>query len=182
MLAWQHDEDRFRVSVNLSALDFKRPDFIDRLSRILAQTRFPADRLELEITEGILMVENEQLHKTLDDLKDFGVALSVDDFGTGYSSLRYLKNFPLTRVKIDSSFIQNVDSDHSNASITRSIITMAHGLGMKVIAEGVETKAERDFLASEECDEIQGYYFSRDLGVDELTAFYKENKIGDSTR
>ena len=106
-------------------------------------------------------------------MRGLGIDLSIDDFGTGHSSLRYLKSYPLSRVKIDRSFINQVETDHSDASIARSVITMAHGLGMKVIAEGVETESQAEFLVGEGCDELQGHFVSVALSSSEFQTFYR---------
>ena len=127
----------FRVSVNLSALDFKRKDFMDWLVKVLSEANHDPQHLELEITERALMSNSEPIQEMMRELRELGVELSIDDFGTGYSSLQYLKNFPLSCLKIDRSFIQDVTTDRSDAEITRSVITMAHGLDMRVVAEGV---------------------------------------------
>jgi diguanylate cyclase (GGDEF)-like protein len=166
------DDDDFRIAVNLSPLDFRRTDLMQEILDTLQTTALRPARLELEITERILMEESDQVHHTLNELRLLGIGLAIDDFGTGYSSLRYLKSYPLSRVKIDRSFISKVATDRSDASIARSVITMAHGLGMKVIAEGVETELQASFLAAEGCDEMQGHYVSLPLSSGEFAAFY----------
>jgi diguanylate cyclase (GGDEF)-like protein len=169
---WQiPGEYAFRVSVNLSALDFKRQDLVEQVNRTLARTGLEPERLELEVTERILMQQSERVNGMLNLLRQRGIDLAIDDFGTGYSSLRYLKRYPLSRIKIDRSFISQVETDSSDASIARSVVTMAHGLGMKVIAEGVETEWQANFLANEGCDELQGHFISTALGSAEFQSF-----------
>ncbi len=114
--------------------------------------------LELELTESVVMQDAEVSILTLTELKEMGLSLSIDDFGTGYSSLSYLKRLPIDKLKIDRSFVRDVNNDPDDAEIIRGIISMAHSLGLKVIAEGVETKAQMTFLRSKSCDYIQGYY------------------------
>ena len=125
--------------------------------------------LELEITEGSFMHDAEAVILLLHKLKDFGVRLAVDDFGTGYSSLRYLKRFPIDKLKIDQSFVRDVTIDADDAAIASTIISMARNLKLKVIAEGVETAAQLTFLKQHECDEMQGYYFSKPMSAENIT-------------
>jgi diguanylate cyclase (GGDEF)-like protein len=170
--AWPYaDWPGFRISVNLSAIDLKRSDFNDWLREILQRTEFASENLELEITEHALIDNVDRTRETLNTLQEGGVELSVDDFGTGYSSLSYLKNFPLDCLKIDRSFIQDIPGNQSNASIAKSVITMSHGLGMRVIAEGVEDEDQAAFLRHEGCDQIQGYILSAPLLPDAFLEF-----------
>jgi EAL domain-containing protein (putative c-di-GMP-specific phosphodiesterase class I) len=122
--------------------------------------------LEFELTESILMKEAETTANALQNLKAFGVQISMDDFGTGYSSLAYLKRFPLDVIKIDRTFIRDVTTDPDDATIAVAMIKLAHSLGLKVVAEGVETRAQLDFLIKHGCDEMQGFYFSRPLPLE----------------
>ncbi|MBV6325462.1 EAL domain-containing protein [Duganella violaceipulchra] len=149
------------VSVNVSACQFRQPELVDTIADILAQTGLEARYLDLELTEGVIMQDRDDVIETLRSLKKIGVTLSLDDFGTGYSSLSYLKRFPIDFVKIDQSFIHDITTNPSDASLTKAIITMAHSLGLKAIAEGVETDGQLGFLAKHRCDEVQGYLFSR---------------------
>jgi diguanylate cyclase (GGDEF)-like protein len=149
-----------RMSVNLSVAQFKRTDLVDRLAHILAETGInPAD-LELEVTETVLINNAEGALVRLNELKALGVHLSLDDFGTGFSSLSYLKNFPFDALKIDRSFIKNIENDYKNRAIVTAIIQMSRSLKLRVIAEGVETASEFSVLSEQECDEVQGYLFS----------------------
>jgi len=148
------------VSVNVSALQFRQAGFADRVGSVLAVSGLPARLLELELTESILVEDADGALQRLHALATLGVRLSIDDFGTGYSSLAYLKRFPIDRLKIDRSFIAGLPGDDSDAGIVRAILQMAGALGMKVIAEGVETEAQLQFLREAGCDEFQGWLFA----------------------
>jgi EAL domain-containing protein (putative c-di-GMP-specific phosphodiesterase class I) len=149
------------VSVNLSARQFKNQDIIQVVQRVLTETGCPPEALELEITESVLMERPEKVTAVLRELYDMGIRLSIDDFGTGYSSLSYLRNFPIHELKIDRSFIEDIVHDESHAAIVKAIISLAHSMKLKVLAEGVETQEQLDYLRAEKCDHLQGYYFSR---------------------
>jgi diguanylate cyclase (GGDEF)-like protein/PAS domain S-box-containing protein len=171
---WQ-DEGLLRVpvAVNLSALQFHQKNITETISHVLRETGLESGYLELEITEGVTMKEVETTVRTLNDLKQMGVLISIDDFGTGYSSLSYLKRFPIDKLKIDQSFVRDITTDADDAAIVQTIISMGHGLRLKVIAEGVETAEQLAFLKQRECDEIQGYYFSKPLAAAEFSKFVK---------
>ncbi|HZF23125.1 MAG TPA: EAL domain-containing protein [Burkholderiales bacterium] len=160
-----------RVSVNLSVRQLFDHGFAQRVADILEQTGFPAQYLELEITESMVMRDAERAVTLLQALRDTGVRLAIDDFGTGYSSLAYLKRFPIDCVKIDRSFIRDLPEDRDDASITRSIIAMAHNMKLDVVAEGVETPEQLEFLHAYGCDEIQGFLFSEPLAADAFERF-----------
>jgi diguanylate cyclase (GGDEF)-like protein/PAS domain S-box-containing protein len=160
-----------RVSVNLSVRQLFDEGFAQRVADVLERTGFPAQSLELEITESMVMRDAERAVKLLQALRDTGVRLAIDDFGTGYSSLAYLKRFPIDCVKIDRSFIRDLPDDRDDASITRSIIAMAHNMKLDVVAEGVETPEQLDFLHAYGCDEIQGFLFSAPLAADAFERF-----------
>jgi diguanylate cyclase (GGDEF)-like protein/PAS domain S-box-containing protein len=148
------------IAINVSALQFKQPHFVDRVASVLAVSGVPAPLLELELTESILVHDaDESLHR-LHALARLGVRLSIDDFGTGYSSLAYLKRFPIGKLKIDRSFVNGLPGDDSDAGIVRAILQMARALGMRVIAEGVETEPQRQFLQDEGCHEFQGWLYA----------------------
>jgi len=159
-----------RVAVNLSARQFAQTSLVSDVARILDLTGLQPAALDLEITESMVMGNPEQAIQTLRQLKSMGISLSIDDFGTGYSSLGYLKRFPIDHIKIDRSFVKDIPEDNDDATITRTIIAMAHNLRLKVIAEGVETEAQLDFLREHGCDEMQGYYFSRPLPGSDFVA------------
>ncbi|MDY0189606.1 MAG: EAL domain-containing protein [Desulfuromonas sp.] len=157
-----------RVAVNLSTKQFQDPNLLSYIKEILANTGLPAQDLELEITESILMENVEQAQHILHRLKQMGVTLAIDDFGTGYSSLSYLRTFPIDRLKIDKSFIQRITTHQDDAAIAEAIIVMGHVIGSKIVAEGVEHKEELAFLQMKNCDEVQGFYFSRPLDPESL--------------
>lgn len=164
------------MAVNLSARQLRDVDIVKLVARALEETGLPAHLLELELTESMLVHDTKRVLHTLEALKEIGVSLSIDDFGTGYSSLSYLKSFPLDYLKIDRSFVMDLPHDPNDGAIVRAIIDMAHSLGLKVIAEGVETREQLDFLLEQDCDEIQGYYFSKPLPQEQLTKLLKENR------
>ena len=166
-----------RVAVNLSARQFAHANLLQDVARALAETGLDPAGLELEITESMLMQDPERAVTLLRRLKDMGIHISIDDFGTGYSSLNYLKRFPLDSVKIDRSFIRDIPGDADDAAITRAIIAMAHSLRLKVIAEGVETDEQLDFLRAHGCDEMQGFHFSRALPGDEFLGLLKNGAM-----
>ena len=176
--AWQNmGVESCGVAVNLSAVQFHRQNICGVVQQILRETGLEAKFLELEITESAIMEDVEGAAQTLRELKSLGVRLSVDDFGTGHSSLNYLKRFATDTLKIDQSFIRDITTDPDDALITRTIIGLAHNLGMKVVAEGVEIEAQVAFLTRNGCDEMQGYYYSKPLPVDAYTALLEENRL-----
>jgi diguanylate cyclase (GGDEF)-like protein len=156
------------VAVNISANQFEDNELAESVRDALAESGLAADRLELELTESVLMRNVERVIATLSELRQLGVRFSVDDFGTGYSSLSYLKRFPIDAVKVDRSFVQDITANPDDASITRAVITMAHNLKLKVIAEGVETEGQLSLLIANHCDQIQGYFFSRPVEAGEM--------------
>lgn len=168
-MLWSRRNLRFEtISVNVSATEFRAPGFLDRVRQILHETGFQADKLELELTESVLMSNAESSRLTLCALKRLGIKLVVDDFGTGYSSLSYLKQFPLDGLKIDQSFVRDVLPHSDNGIIIKAVIGMGHNLRLQVVAEGVETQAQYEFLCGLNCDIAQGFYFSPALPADEF--------------
>lgn len=168
--AWQ-DVAEFpplRMAVNLSARQFKQQDIVKMVSRALHETGCRAESLELEITESIIMESPEAAAETLYRLSEMGVHLAIDDFGTGYSSLSYLKRFPIDALKIDRSFVRDITTDADDAAIAKAVIALAHSMKLKVIAEGVETAEQLDFLREQQCDQMQGYYLSKPLPVEQI--------------
>jgi diguanylate cyclase len=149
------------VSVNVSGRDFMRQDVLLRLSRVVEEARLPASLFELELTEGVLMQDVESGQRSLTSLKEYGFALAVDDFGTGYCSLNYLKRFPLDTLKVDRAFISDITRDADDAAIVRAIVGLGHNLNLKIVAEGVETLEQLQFLRTTGCDLVQGYLMSR---------------------
>lgn len=155
------------VSVNLSIRQFVQNDLASKVSAVLEKTGLDAKYLDLEITESMTM-DVSHVSRCLLDLTDLGVNISVDDFGTGYSSFHYLKNFPIDRLKIDRSFVRDIQQDPSDAEIVAAIIAMAHNLNIQVIAEGVETEGQMEFLRKHKCDEMQGYFWSPPVTSDSI--------------
>jgi diguanylate cyclase (GGDEF)-like protein len=170
--SWQQSGlPAIQTSVNLSPRQLLSRTLIADIRRILDTSGLHPSLLELEITEGAMMKNPEHAAGLLQDIRDMGIGLAIDDFGTGYSSLSYLKRFPLTSVKIDRSFIHDLPLDAHAQALTESIITLAHGLGMKVVAEGVETAAQLAYLQRRGCDEIQGYWLCKPVPADEVCCF-----------
>jgi diguanylate cyclase (GGDEF)-like protein/PAS domain S-box-containing protein len=165
------------VAVNVSAVQFRQTGFQELIGNVLSETGLPCQYLELELTESLLLSNADMTASVLWELKGMGLKLSIDDFGTGYSSLSYLKQFPFGKLKIDRSFIRDVAVNADDAAITTAIIRMAKSLGLKVIAEGVETEAQLSFLRALRCDEIQGYYFSKPLTADEVSARFRSDPV-----
>ncbi len=165
---------RRRVAVNLSPFQFKQPDLIPTIRRILEETGLEPEWLELEITESGIMENEEESIKKLDEIHEMGVAISIDDFGTGYSSLSKLKDYPIDTLKIDKSFVDDLPDNRMSATIAMTIIDLAHNLGFKVVAEGVETKEQLDFLNKQGCDQFQGYYFCKPLPPERFEERLKE--------
>jgi diguanylate cyclase (GGDEF)-like protein len=162
--AWQDQgHENISVAVNLSARQFADPLLLPKLTRIIAASGLHPSKLELEITESMVMSNGENAVAVLESLKSIGVQIALDDFGTGYSSLAYLKRFPIDTVKIDRSFIQDIPDDSDDKKITRAIIAMAHSMRLKVVAEGVETAEQLSFLRTQRCDAVQGYILHRPL-------------------
>jgi len=151
------------VSVNISAVEFRSGSFLKNIVDILNDTQLDPHYLEIELTESVLMTHIEGTNAVLRALKDLGVKLAIDDFGTGWSSLSYLRQFPIDALKVDKSFVQEITSPSGSAPIVTAVISMGKSLNHRVIAEGVETVDQLAFLQAEDCDEAQGYYFSRPL-------------------
>ena len=160
---------KITMAVNLSAVQFRQKNLGEIIKAILHESGLAPSGLELEITEGVVMQDAEAAILLLEDMKAMGLKLSVDDFGTGYSSLSYLKRFPIDKLKIDQSFVRDLTTDTDDAVIVSTIISMAHSLKLKVIAEGVESAEQLAFLKQQGCDEIQGYYFSQPVSAEEFT-------------
>ena len=167
--AWRNaGHPELQVSVNCSAQQFQRDGFVETVNLILRETGLPASCLELEITESVIVQRSEEVIARFAALDAMGVRISIDDFGTGYSSLSYLKRFAIHQLKIDQSFVRDISSDPDDAAIVSAIIAISHSLGLKVVAEGVETAEQLVFLKSLGCDGAQGYYFSRPVPADEF--------------
>jgi EAL domain-containing protein (putative c-di-GMP-specific phosphodiesterase class I) len=149
------------IAVNLSPAQFRIGNLAQVVMSALAQSGLPAQRLELEITESVLLVDNEATLETLHQLRKLGVRISMDDFGTGYSSLSYLRSFPFDKIKIDRSFVRDLASNPDSQAIIRAVTGLGNSLGMTTTGEGVETREELDYLRRQGCTEAQGYFFSR---------------------
>ena len=165
-----HDDGyaHIRLAVNLSARQFYREEFQREIQLALKETEFPPSKLELELTESVIMRDGDETVRRLNEITELGVGLAIDDFGTGYSSLSYLKKFPIRSLKIDRSFVRDIDTDDNSAAIAQTIVAMAANLGLNVIAEGVETVAHKELLASYGCEEMQGFLFARPEPPDQL--------------
>ncbi len=171
---WQDaDLPSLRIAVNLSARQFNQPDLIDKIVNILASTKLDPQYLEVELTESMLVDNTKLANAQLKELKALGISISLDDFGTGYSSLSYLQKFNLDILKIDRCFVTDINHNEKNATITKAIISMAHGLNLHVIAEGVEKEAELEFLRQQKCSTIQGYLFSPPVPGDKFEEMLK---------
>jgi EAL domain-containing protein (putative c-di-GMP-specific phosphodiesterase class I) len=168
--AWADREEtaRVAVSVNISAMQLRQPDFVENVLRTLAATGANAHRLKLELTESMLLDDVEDIIAKMTKLKAHGLRFSLDDFGTGYSSLSYLKRLPLDQLKIDRAFVQDLLVDASGRAIAQAIISLSQAMGLSVIAEGVETEEQREFLVNLGCHSYQGFLFSRPLPIDQF--------------
>ncbi|MDQ3617465.1 MAG: EAL domain-containing protein, partial [Pseudomonadota bacterium] len=167
----KHGLDELTMAVNVSALQLLRGDLPNVVARVIQDTGLPPRCLELELTESVIMANAEQTASALQRFRELGVGLAIDDFGTGYSSLAYLKRLPITTLKIDKAFIDDLTRDPDDEAITSTVITMAHSLGLNVVAEGVETQAQMQFLREHGCNEIQGYWLAPPLDAQACLAF-----------
>ena len=164
------------IAVNLSARQLRDPSFVDIVKNALKEHDLPPSALEIEITESMIMSDAPNVVAALEELHDFGIHISMDDFGTGYSSLSYLKRFPIDTIKIDRSFVSDIDTSADDAEIIHTIINMGQTLNRKIIAEGVETQPQLDILKTYNCDEIQGYLFSKPLDPETFETFIKAHE------
>lgn len=161
------------LSVNVSARQFRQDNFTSEVARVIQHSGANPARLKLELTESLLVDNMDDVIAKMDTLKTMGVGFSLDDFGTGYSSLSYLKRLPLDQLKIDQSFVRDILSDPNDAAIAKTVVALAHSLGLEVIAEGVETEGQRDFLERNGCRAFQGYLFSHPVPAAELEDFVR---------
>jgi EAL domain-containing protein (putative c-di-GMP-specific phosphodiesterase class I) len=174
LAAWhQMGIDIPRVAVNLSVQQLESADLPGIVAEALRDYGLTASELELEVTESMIMNQADKVIGILNALSDMGIKLAVDDFGTGYSSLSYLKHLPVKRLKIDQSFVREITSDPNDQAIARAIIALGHSMDMDVLAEGVETEAQAEFLRAENCDVLQGYLFSKPLPADEIAQLWR---------
>jgi EAL domain-containing protein (putative c-di-GMP-specific phosphodiesterase class I) len=158
------------ISVNVSPLQFRRTDFVEMVERMLAETQFDPARLEIELTESVLIGNIDSAEASMRRLKALGVRIALDDFGTGYSSLLYLRRFPFDKLKIDRSFVHSIEKAADAAAIVHAIVSLGRGLGMKVTAEGVETADQQLFLRAAGVHSLQGYRFGKAVPAAEITA------------
>ncbi len=164
------------LAVNISAQQFRQPNFVQRVLSALEKTGAKPERLKLEITESLRLVDVEHAITTMQALKEHGVGFSIDDFGTGYSSLAYLKRLPLDQLKIDQGFVRDIESDADDRAIVQAIIDLGANLDLQVIAEGVETTNQRDILSGYGCSHYQGYLFGRPAPLDEFEQLVRQNR------
>jgi diguanylate cyclase (GGDEF)-like protein len=170
-----------RIAVNVSAQQFEDPMLIDKIRSALKETRLPPELLELELTESCLMSDPAQASALLREIRDVGVRIAIDDFGTGYSSLTYLNEFPLSALKIDKNFVQSVESNDRGGPISKMIIGLGQNLGLEVIAEGVETEAQLEYMREHGCDVAQGYLYARPESPEDLTPWLQANQRASDT-
>ena len=164
----RHRKDKLMASVNISAKEFQRKELINLIDQTLEESSLSADELNIEITENTFLDKNSSQIKKI---KDRGIKISIDDFGTGYSSLSYLYDYPIDSIKIDKSFVRDIQKDNQKKILSNSIINLANNLNLKIITEGVETKEELDFFRSRDCSIFQGYFFSKPLSKKEFEKF-----------
>jgi EAL domain-containing protein (putative c-di-GMP-specific phosphodiesterase class I) len=169
---WQSDARTINITlaVNVSAKQFRSRDFVDQVRRALMETEAKPSHLKLELTESIVLENVDDTITKMRELKLMGISFSMDDFGTGYSSLQYLKRLPLDQIKIDRSFVRDITTDPNDAAIVQTIIAMTVALGLNVIAEGVETKEQQEFLQKRGCHAFQGFYFGRPVALSQFEA------------
>jgi diguanylate cyclase (GGDEF)-like protein len=174
---WHATNDKpITVAINISIRQFVLSDFVSIVKSVLQQTQFNPKYLEFEITESVLLENSQSNMQALKELKELGIVITIDDFGTGYSSLSYLQSFSVDKVKIDKSFINKITHDNQSSAIIKAIITMAHSLGMRVIAEGVEHEHHINFLKEHQCDEAQGYYFSHPIKSEDFHDYIRQRR------
>jgi EAL domain-containing protein (putative c-di-GMP-specific phosphodiesterase class I) len=168
---------QIRIAVNLSPIQFKERNLPQTVMSALAHSGLPAKRLELEITESVLLVNDDSTLETLHQLRNLGVRISMDDFGTGYSSLSYLRSFPFDKIKIDQSFVHDLASNADSKAIIRAVTGLGSGLGMTTLGEGVETQEELEYLKREGCTEAQGYLFSKPRPAQDVFQLLSEQRL-----
>ena len=179
---WQDDGLDLSVAVNLTMWNLQTLELPEQIAALLRDVDLPPSKLELEITESAIMSDPERVIRTLSEIRELGVQFAIDDFGTGYSSFAYLKKLPVACIKIDKSFLLNIDADRDNTVILKSMVDLGHNLQLKVVAEGVETSESLEMLKTFGCDEGQGYFFSPPLGADALRLKYSQFSIDDGDK
>jgi diguanylate cyclase len=170
-----HGLQGLRMAVNLSGYQLQHTRLLDLVRAVLADTGIPADCLEFEITESVIMQNPDYAVSVLNEITSLGIHISIDDFGTGYSSLSHLKRFTVNTLKIDKSFVRDVEKSATDAAIATAIIAMGSSLKLKVIAEGVETEEQMEFLRENNCDQVQGFLFSKPLPADQALEILRKN-------
>ena len=175
LIKWQSNGcPPLRMAVNLSARQFWKPGLAGVVKNILDEVGIAPSRVDLELTESIIMRDAKVTIDTLNEFHEMGFELSIDDFGTGYSSLSYLKKFPINRLKIDRSFVSDIAIEKNGDDMINSIIALGHCMDLKVLAEGVETEEQLNYLKEHGCDEVQGYFYSKPLPADDLAILCKK--------
>ncbi len=159
------------ISINISLIQLQDENFFSILNSVIDETKIDPKKIELEITESFIATDSKKALEILSKIREKGISLAIDDFGTGYSSLSYLKKLPITRLKIDKSFVDDIPNSQESIAIAKAIISLAKSFGIAITAEGVENKEQLDFLINQNCDEIQGYYFSKPITFEELKSF-----------
>jgi EAL domain-containing protein (putative c-di-GMP-specific phosphodiesterase class I) len=165
------------MAVNLSTRQFRQTNLVELVEAELKKNRMPGKFLELEITESVLLESNESVTEMLNRLKDLGIKIAIDDFGTGYSSMAYLERIPLDTLKIDQGFISNIDDNGEGGAIAETIVAMAKALKKRVVAEGVETQGQANFLRKLDCDLLQGFFLCRPMAAEKVAAFIRETDL-----
>ena len=164
---------RVPLAINITAVEFQAPNFVSNIQHLLMKYEIPPIYLELEVTESVVITDIELVMKTIVILQNMGIKVSIDDFGTGYSSLAYLRKLPIDKIKIDRSFIQEVATNDSDLTIVKTMVELSHGLGKRVLAEGVETQQQLQLLRNIGCDAVQGYFISKPISEEEFTKYLK---------
>jgi EAL domain-containing protein (putative c-di-GMP-specific phosphodiesterase class I) len=164
------------IAVNLSPRQLKEPNFLDRLVKIIAMTEVDPKWIELEITENAVMEDKDRALKVMHQLNEIGISIAMDDFGTGYSSLGNIRDFPIRTLKLDTTFVKDLPTCSRAVAIAKTVMSLGHGLDLKVVAEGVETQEQHEFLQSQGCDMAQGYLISRPVPAEEYIQFTKGEK------
>jgi len=173
---WGQSGLRMRVAINLSVHQLREPGLVERIQQALQRHKLDASQLLCEITESVAMEDIKATQRTFDGLARIGVFLSIDDFGTGYSSLNYLRQLPAQQLKIDRSFVKDLEHSEDARSVVEAVVSLAHALGLRVVAEGVETAGQRDILLGMKCDELQGFFYARPMSADLLLAWSQGQK------
>ena len=172
---WKADGLTLSMAVNLSAKQLRDREIVERITRVMKKHNIAEGELELEVTETAAMANAQHAIEQMHAIRSAGATLAIDDFGTGYSSLAYLKLFPVQTLKLDRTFVRDIETDENDSAICKASISLAHNMGMSVVAEGVETTGQRDFLVAHNCDTMQGYLFSRPLPAETLKLYLTAN-------